>query len=64
MEIAMADDKAMRAPQDATLISLTEDCGHIGEPDDIAYGVEYLASDESKFVTRTELVIDGGHLAQ
>ncbi len=38
--------------------------GHIGEPDDIAYGVLYLASDESKFVTGTELVIDGGYTAQ
>ena len=38
--------------------------GHLGEPDDIAYGVVYLASDESKFVTGTELVIDGGYTAQ
>ncbi|MBI3437507.1 MAG: glucose 1-dehydrogenase [Proteobacteria bacterium] len=38
--------------------------GHIGEPDDIAYGVLYLASDESKFVTGSELVIDGGYTAQ
>jgi 3(or 17)beta-hydroxysteroid dehydrogenase len=38
--------------------------GHLGEPDDIAYGVLYLASDESKFVTGTELVIDGGYTAQ
>jgi NAD(P)-dependent dehydrogenase (short-subunit alcohol dehydrogenase family) len=35
--------------------------GRMGEPDDIAYGVLYLASDESKFVTGTELVIDGGY---
>jgi len=34
--------------------------GHIGEPDDIAYAVLYLASDESKFVTGSELVVDGG----
>jgi NAD(P)-dependent dehydrogenase (short-subunit alcohol dehydrogenase family) len=38
--------------------------GHIGEPDDIAYGILYLASDESKFVTGSELVIDGGYTAQ
>lgn len=35
--------------------------GHMGEADDIAYGVIYLASDESKFVTGAELVIDGGY---
>jgi len=38
--------------------------GHIGEPDDIAYGILYLASDESKFVTGSELVIDGGYTAR
>jgi NAD(P)-dependent dehydrogenase (short-subunit alcohol dehydrogenase family) len=36
----------------------------MGEPDDIAYGVLYLASDESKFVTGSELVIDGGYTAK
>ena len=35
--------------------------GHMGEPDDIAFGVVYLASDESKFVTGSELVFDGGY---
>ena len=37
--------------------------GRIGEPQDIANGVLYLASDESSFVTGTELAIDGGFLA-
>jgi NAD(P)-dependent dehydrogenase (short-subunit alcohol dehydrogenase family) len=35
--------------------------GHLGEPDDIAWGVVYLASDEARFVTGSELVIDGGY---
>jgi NAD(P)-dependent dehydrogenase (short-subunit alcohol dehydrogenase family) len=38
--------------------------GHMGEPDDIAWGAVYLASEESKFVTGTELVIDGGYTAR
>lgn len=37
--------------------------GRVGEPDDIAWGVVYLASDETKFVTGSELVIDGGYTA-
>lgn len=36
---------------------------YFGEPEDIAYGMVYLASDESKFVTGAELAIDGGFLA-
>lgn len=38
--------------------------GHVGEPDDIAHGVVYLASDRAKFVTGSELIIDGGYTAQ
>ena len=37
--------------------------GRMGTPEDIAAGVLYLASDESSFVTGSELVIDGGMTA-
>ncbi len=37
--------------------------GRVGEPEEIAAGVLYLASDESKFVTGSELAIDGGYTA-
>jgi len=38
--------------------------GQMGEVDDIAWGVVYLVSDESKFVTGSELTIDGGYTAR
>lgn len=38
--------------------------GHPGEPIDVAYGVLYLVSDEARFVTGSELYIDGGYTAQ
>jgi len=56
---AQADPEATKAA-----IAGLHPLGHIGEPNDIAYGVLYLASDESKFVTGSELVIDGGYTAQ
>ncbi len=37
--------------------------GRVGESEEIAAGVLYLASDESKFVTGSELAIDGGYTA-
>ena len=38
--------------------------GRVGTVDDIAYGVLFLASEESGFMTGSELVIDGGWTAQ
>lgn len=38
--------------------------GHMGEPDDIAWAVVWLASNEAKFVTGAEITIDGGYTAR
>ena len=38
--------------------------GRVGTSEDVAYGVLFLASDESSFMTGSELVIDGGLTAQ
>ncbi|CAG0941372.1 MAG: Cyclopentanol dehydrogenase [Rhodocyclaceae bacterium] len=38
--------------------------GTLGEPDDVAHGILYLASEEARFVTGSELVIDGGYTAR
>src|SRR5215467_4495008 len=51
-------DKGLGEAARKALIAL-HPVGHLGQPEDVAWGVVYLASDESKFVTGSELVIDG-----
>ncbi|PXY36270.1 SDR family NAD(P)-dependent oxidoreductase [Prauserella flavalba] len=53
--------EAARRYNERTLAAIP--LGHRGEPLDVAYGVLYLTSDESRYVTGTELVIDGGYTA-
>jgi 3(or 17)beta-hydroxysteroid dehydrogenase len=59
----MADDLKKDREKYQTALSWHA-MGRFGDPDDVAYGVLYLASDESKFLTGSELVIDGGWTAR
>jgi len=52
-EPAMHEDQVNRTP-----------LKRLGQPEDVAYGALYLASDEASFVTGSELVIDGGMTAE
>ncbi|MBI3327434.1 MAG: glucose 1-dehydrogenase [Nitrospinae bacterium] len=57
--------EARRADPDMYQLMLSRiPLGRYGQPEDVAYGVLYLASDESSYVTGSELVIDGGWTAQ
>ncbi|MDR3497984.1 MAG: SDR family oxidoreductase [Parvibaculum sp.] len=49
---------------DPNAIALGTPLGYPGLPSDIAAGIVFLASDESRYMTGTELVIDGGMTAR
>jgi NAD(P)-dependent dehydrogenase (short-subunit alcohol dehydrogenase family) len=64
VEKHLRDSGATDMPAARAGVDALHPLGHMGEPDDIAWGVVYLASEESKFVTGAELVIDGGYTAR
>ena len=63
MPDAGSDWARRRLEETRKLTASVTPLGRAGAPNDIASGVLYLASDESSFVTGTELIIDGGVLA-
>lgn len=62
VDTPILDGIAPDIPRDDLLAKLGRQIplGHVGQPDDVAYAVLFLASDESVFITGTELKIDGG----
>jgi NAD(P)-dependent dehydrogenase (short-subunit alcohol dehydrogenase family) len=60
----IAEGKDMTVDEFVAQTAALHPIGRMGDPDDIAWGVVYLASDEAAFVTGSELVIDGGYTAQ
>lgn len=63
IDTAMGEQVWPDAESRETVLARTP-VARMGTPEDIAYGALYLASDESSFVTGSELVIDGGMTAQ
>lgn len=57
-------EKARQTPGYLEHMVAQHPLGVVGEPDDVAYAFLHLASDESKFTTGSEIVIDGGYTAQ
>jgi len=54
---------AQTEAQNAGILAQTP-MGRFGRPEEIAAGCVFLASDDASFITGSELVIDGGYLAQ
>ncbi|SDC80580.1 short chain dehydrogenase [Melghirimyces thermohalophilus] len=57
-------EELLKNEQIRGMLEQTTPLPRFGQPEDIAQGVLYLASDESSFVTGIELPIDGGYAAQ
>lgn len=62
IDTAMLDDILRRGTREEGLERLARQVplGRVGDTEDIAWAVVYLASDESKFMTGAEMVLDGG----
>ena len=58
--IAKPGRGTMSAPEVAGRLGRHIPVGHLGEADDIAYAMLYLASDQAKYLTGQTIVVDGG----
>jgi NAD(P)-dependent dehydrogenase (short-subunit alcohol dehydrogenase family) len=56
-------DQARGTPVEQAMLDVTP-MGRLGQPQEVAGGVAYLASDDASFVTGLELYIDGGYMAR
>ena len=63
IDTPMAGDR-LTDPELQREAEATNPMGRTAKPEEVAYGVLFLASDESSFMTGSELVIDGGATAQ
>lgn len=58
------DDTGLDMQEARPMLDALHPLGGMGEPDDIAWAAVYLASDEARWVSGAELVIDGGYTAR
>jgi NAD(P)-dependent dehydrogenase (short-subunit alcohol dehydrogenase family) len=64
VDTPMLQARATATPERRLAFERLTPLGRLGEPDDIARAVRFLLSDEASYVTGTQLVVDGGVLAQ
>ena len=64
MNAAELEEISARGGQEYESILRLHPLGRLGTPEDIAWAVVYLASDEARWVTGSSLVIDGGYCCQ
>ncbi|EON22018.1 short-chain dehydrogenase/reductase SDR [Nocardioides sp. CF8] len=58
------DEAGMDRAEARVALDALHPLGGTGTPDDIAWGAIFLASDEARWITGSELVIDGGYTAR